>query len=169
MLEKTLESPLDYKETKPVNPKGNQCWIFIGRTDAETEAPILWPPDVKNWLIGKDPDPGQDWRQEERGTIEDEMVGWHHQLSGHEFEQASRVGYGQGSLKCHSPWGEWLNWPEMISFTYGSVYVSMFLSQFVLPLLPPPCLSVCSLYLHLHCCPVNRFISTIFLDSIHMH
>ena len=97
VLEKTLESPLDCKEIKPVNPKGNQSWIFIGRTDAEAEAPILWPPDVKNWFIGKDPDAGQDWRQEEKGTKEDEMVGWHHWLDGHEFEQAPGVGDGQGS------------------------------------------------------------------------
>ena len=86
VLEKILESPLDCKEIQSVHPKGNQSWIFIGRTDAEAEAPILWPPDVKNWLIGKDPDAGKDWRQEEKGTTEDETVGWHHQLDGHEFE-----------------------------------------------------------------------------------
>ena len=86
MLEKTLESPLDCKEIQPVHPKGNQSWIFIGRIDAEAETPILWPPDAKNWLTGKDPDAGKDWRQEEKGTIEDEMVGWHHRLNGHEFE-----------------------------------------------------------------------------------
>ena len=85
-LEKTLESPLDCKEIKLVNPKGKQSWIFIGKTDAETEAPVLWPPDMKNWLIGKDPDAGKDWRQEEKGTTEAEMVGWHHWLNGHEFE-----------------------------------------------------------------------------------
>ena len=85
VLEKTLESPLGSKEIKPVNPKGNQPWIFIGRTDAE--APILWPPDAKSWLIGKDPDAGKDWRQEEKWVIEDKMVGWHHQLNGHDFEQ----------------------------------------------------------------------------------
>ena len=100
VLEKTLESPLDCKEIKPVNPKGNQPWIFIGRTDAEAEPPILWPKDVKNWLIGKDPDAGKDWRQEEKGTTEDEMVGWHHWLDGHEFEQSPGVGEGQGSLAC---------------------------------------------------------------------
>ena len=104
VLEKTLESPLDYKEIKPVHPKGNQSWILIGRTDAEAEAPILWPPDVKNWLIGKDPDAGKDWRQEEKGTTEDEMVGWYHWLSGHEFEQVPGVGDGWGSLECCSPW-----------------------------------------------------------------
>ena len=86
VLEKTLQSPLDYREIQPVNPKGNQSWIFIGSTDAEAKTPILWPPDVKNWLIGKDPDAGKDWRQEEKGITEDEMVGWHHGLDGHEFE-----------------------------------------------------------------------------------
>ena len=83
---RTLESPLDCKEIKPLNPKGNQSWIFIGRTDAEAETPILWPPDASNWLIGKDPDAGKDWRWEEKGTTEDEMIGWHHRLNGHEFE-----------------------------------------------------------------------------------
>ena len=103
-LGKTLKSPLDYKEIKPVD-KGNQHWIFIGRTDAEAEDPILWPPDAKNWLIGKDPDAGKDWRQEEKGLTEDQMVGWHHWLSGHEFEQAPGDGEGQGRLACCSPWG----------------------------------------------------------------
>ena len=105
VLKKTLESPLDFKEIQPVNPKGNQSWIFIGRTDAKAEAPILWAPDVKNWLIGKDPDAGKDWRQKEKGTIEDEMVGWHHSLDGHEVKQALGVGDGQGSLACCSPRG----------------------------------------------------------------
>ena len=86
MLEKTLESPWDYKEIQLVHPKGNQSWIFIGRTDTKAEAPVLWPPDAKNWLIWKDPDAGKDWRQEEKETTEDEMAGWHHQLKGHEFE-----------------------------------------------------------------------------------
>ena len=86
VLEKKLESPLAYKEIQLVHPKGDQSWVFIGRTDAEAEVPILWPPDVTNWLIGKDPDAGRDWGQEEKGTIEDEMVGWHHQLDAHEFE-----------------------------------------------------------------------------------
>ena len=104
MLEKTLKSLLDCKETKPVNPKGNQSWIFIGRTDVEVETAILWPPDSKNWLIGKDPDAGKDWRQEEKGMTEDEMVWWHHQLNRHEFEQALGVGDGHGSLACCTPW-----------------------------------------------------------------
>ena len=105
VLKKTLESPLGCKEIKPVNLKGNQSWIFIGRTDAEVEAPILWPPDVRHWLIGKDLDADKNWRQEEKGTTENEMVGWHHQLFGHEFEQALGVGDGQGSLACCSSWG----------------------------------------------------------------
>ena len=88
---------------KPVNCKGNQSWIFTGRTDAEAEAPIFWPPDAKNWLTGKDPNAGKDWRQEEKGMTEDEMVGWHHWLDGHEFEQAPGVGDEQGSLGCCSP------------------------------------------------------------------
>ena len=93
------------KEIKPVHPEWNQSWIFIGRTDAEAEIPILWPPAAKNWLIGKDPDAGKDWRQEETGTTEDEVTGWHLWLHGHEFEQAPGVGDGQGSLACCSPWG----------------------------------------------------------------
>ena len=115
-LEKTLESPLDCKEIQPVHPKGNQSWLYIGRTEAEAETPILWPPDAKNWLIGKDPNVGKDWRQE-KGMTEDEMVGWGHWLYGHEFQQALGVGDGQGSLVCCSPWGckesdttEQLNW-----------------------------------------------------------
>ena len=105
VLEKTLQSPLDSNEIKPVNPKGNQSWIFFGRTDAEAETPILWLPDVKNWLTGKDRDAGKDWRQEEKGTTEDKMVEWHHQLNGHEFKQAPGIGDGQRSLVCYSIWG----------------------------------------------------------------
>ena len=119
ILEKTLESPLDCK-IKPVNPKGNQSWIFIGRIDAETETPILWPPDVKNRLIGKDLDARKDWRWEEKGTTEDEMAGWHHRLDGHEFGWTPGVGDGQGGLACYNSWGhkesdmtEWLNWTEL--------------------------------------------------------
>ena len=112
VLEKTLESPLDCKEIQLVHSKENQSWIFIGRTDAEAEAPILWPPDVKNWLIGNDPDAGKDWKQ--KWTTEDEMVGWLHQLDGHEFEQALGVGDGQGSLACCSPCGRLSDWTELI-------------------------------------------------------
>ena len=102
VLEKTLESPLDCMEIKPVNPKGNQSWIFIGRTDAEVLIP--WPPDAKSWFIRKYPDAGQDWRQEEKGTTEDEVAGWHHWLNGHVFEQAPPDS-GLGSLVCCNPWG----------------------------------------------------------------
>ena len=105
VLEKTLESPLDCKEIQPVHPKGNQSWIFSGRTDAEVETPILWPSNAKNWLTGKDPDAGKDWRQEEKGMTEGEMVGWHHWLDGHEFEQVLGVGDGLGGLVCCDSWG----------------------------------------------------------------
>ena len=104
VLEKTLESPLDSKEIKLVNPKGNQAWIFVGRTDAEAEAPILCPPDAKNWLLGKDPDAGKDKREKKRAT-EDEMIGWHHRLNGYESEHAPGDSEGQGSLSCYSPRG----------------------------------------------------------------
>ena len=114
----TLESSLDCKEIQPVHPKGDQSWVFIGRTDGEAETPILWPPDGKNSLLGKDPDAGKAWRKEEKGTTEDEMVGWHCRLNGHEFEHALGADDGQGNLACCSPWGrrvrhDWvteLNW-----------------------------------------------------------
>ena len=122
VLEKTFESPLDSKEIQSVHPKGNQSLIFIEKTDAKAEAPILWPPDANNWLIWKDPDAGKDWRQEEKGMTEDEMVGWHHWLDEHEFKQTLRVGNGQGNLACCSPWDhkesdttEWLKWTDTIS------------------------------------------------------
>ena len=147
VLEKTLESPLDYqgerdeikrshqdikrspcKEIQPVNPKGNQSWIFIGRSDTEADAPIIWPPDVKNWLTGKDPDSGEDWRQEDKGTIKDEIVRWHHRLDGQEFEQASGVGDGQGSLACCSPWGLRETWLSDWTTANG---LSIFLLKFL--------------------------------------
>ena len=119
VLEKTLESCLNCKEIQPVYPKGNQSWKFIGSTDVEAEAPIFWPPVAKNWLIGKDPDAGKDWRQEEKRTIEDEMVGWHHWLNAPEFEEALKIGDGQRGLACCNPWSckeldmtEQLNWTE---------------------------------------------------------
>ena len=125
VLEKTLESPLECTEIQPVHSKGNESWIFTGRTDAEAETPILWPPDAKNWLIGKDPDAGKDWRWEEKGMTKDEVFGWHHQLNGHEFESALGVGDGQGSLACCSPWccKDWdrterLNWIELIMWSW---------------------------------------------------
>ena len=117
----TLKSPLDSKEIQPVHPEGNQSWIIIRSTDAEAETPVLWPPDAKNWLTGKDPDAGKDWRQEEKGATEDEMVGWNHGLNGHEFERAPGVGDGQGSPVCCSSWGckesDWateLNWTVVL-------------------------------------------------------
>ena len=120
VLEKILGSPLDCKEIKPANLKGNQPWMFIGRADAEAEVPVLWPPDAKSWLIGKESDAEKDWGQEEKGTTEDEMIGWHHRLDGHEFEQALGVDDGQGGLVCCSSWGhkesdttERLNWTSL--------------------------------------------------------
>ena len=127
VLEETLESPLDCKEIQPVNPKGDQSWVFIGRTDVAAEMPIFWPPDAKNWLIGKDPDAGKDWRQEEKAMTEDEMVGRHHWLSGQESEPALGDGERQGSLACCSPWGSqrvrhyWaLNKTELMLCTAGN-------------------------------------------------
>ena len=104
VLEKTLESPLDCKEIQPVHPKGDQSWVFFGRTDVEAETLILWPPHAKSWLVGKDPDAGRDWGQE-KGTTEDEMAGWHHRVYGQEFEWTPGVGDGRGGLECCSPWG----------------------------------------------------------------
>ena len=125
VLEKTPESPLDCKEIQLVHPKGNQSWIFIGGTDAEAETPVLWSPDVKNWLIWKDPDAGKDWRQEEKGTTEDEVLGCHHWLNGHGFEQTLEDSEGQGNLACCSSWGlkeldmtvteqQWIHWNKNI-------------------------------------------------------
>ena len=129
MLEKTLENPLDCKKIQPINPKGNQLWIFIGRADAEIEALILGPPDVKNWLIWKDGDAGKDWRQDEKGTTEDEMAGWHHWLDGCESEWTPGVGDGQEGLACCGSWGskesemtERLNWTELITLRSNSVF-----------------------------------------------
>ena len=125
VLEKILGSLLDCKEIQPVHPKGDQSWLFTGRTDAEAETLILWPPHVKSWLIGKDPDAGRHWGQEEKGTTEDEMVGWHHRLSGHGFRWTLGVGDGQGSLACCSSWvrkesdtTERLNWRRVLCTTY---------------------------------------------------
>jgi len=120
VLEETLESPLDCIEIQPVHPKGDQPWVFIGRTDVEAETPMLWPPDKKSWLIWKDPDAGKDWRQEEKGMTEDEIVGWHHWLDGRGFWWTPGIGDGQGGLACCGSWGrkesdttEWLNWTEL--------------------------------------------------------
>ena len=137
VLKKTLESSLDCKEMQPVHPKGNQSLIFIGKTDAKAETPILWPLDVKKWFIGKEPDAGKDLRQEEKGTTEDEMVGWHHWLNGHEFEQDPGVDDGHGGLLCYSPWDhkesdttERLNWTDWFKkkikgkHKFGEVFIT---------------------------------------------
>ena len=120
VLEKTLDSPLDCKEIQPVHSKGDQSWIFFGRNDAKAETPIFWPPHAKSWLIGKDLDAGRDWGQEEKGTTEDEMAGWHHQLDEYELGWTPGVGDGQGGLACCNSWGhkesdttEQLNWTEL--------------------------------------------------------
>ena len=120
VLKKTLESPLDCKDIQPLHSKGDQSWVFFGRTDAEAENAILWPPHVKSWFTGKDPDAGRDWGQEEKGTTEDEMAGWHHRLNTHEFGWNLGVGNGQGGLACCDSWGckesdmtEQLNWTEL--------------------------------------------------------
>ena len=137
VLEKTLDSPLDCKEIQPVHPKGEQSWVLIGRIDVEAETPILWPPHAKSWLIGKDLDAGRDWGQEEKGTTEDEMAGWHHWFDGHEFEWTPGVGDGQGGLACCDSWGhkesdmtEQLNWTDRRCMVCLSVHVSS-------PILPP--------------------------------
>ena len=167
MLEKTLENPLDCKEIKPVNTKGSQPWIFIGRTAAEAETPVLWPPHPKSWLIGKDPDDGRDWGQEEKGMTEDEMAGCHHRLNGHEFEQALGVGDGQESLACCSSWGhkesdttEWLNWLKNL---VGSVYVNAILS--ICPTLSfSPCVhgSVLYVWVSIPVLYINQYHFSIF-------
>ena len=129
VLEKTLESPLDCREIQPVHPKGDQSWVFFGRTDAEAETPVLWPPHAKCWLIGKDSDAGRDWGQEEKGTTEDEMAGWHHRLDRRGFGWTSGVGDGQGSLACCDSFGrkesdttERLNGTELI-LLHSSVHL----------------------------------------------
>ena len=147
VLEKTPKSPLDCMEIQPVHSKGDQSWVFIRRTDAEAATRILWLPDAKNWLIWKDPDAGKDWREEEKGMTEDEIVGWHHRLDGHEFEQALGVGDGQRSLACCSPRGlkesdmtEWLNWTEHASRRWHPLAYAQdenfFLATFLLSSVP---------------------------------
>ena len=130
VLEKTLESPLDCKEIQPVHSKGDQPWVFFGRNDAKAETPILWPPHAKSWLIGKDSDAGRDWGQEEKGTTEDEMAGWHHRLDGCEFEWTLGVGDGQGGLVWSNSWGckesdmtERLNWTELNWYPWNLVII----------------------------------------------
>ena len=145
MLEKTLESPLDCKETQPVNPKGNQSWMFIGRTDAEAETLILWPPDAKSWLIWKDPDAGKDWRQEEKGMTEDEMVGWHHWLTQWTWVSVNsrswwwtgrpRVLQSMGSQRVEHDWATELK-IEIIVWTYCTI--NIYSSSSVAKYLPVP-------------------------------
>ena len=136
VLKKTLESPLDCREIQPVHSKGDQPWVFIGRADVEAEAPILWPPDVKRWLIWKDPDAGKDWRREEKGTTEDERVGWHHRLDGRGFGWTPGVGDGQGGLVCCGSWGrkesdttEQLNWTEKLQLSLNQRWSAYRLSD----------------------------------------
>ena len=138
ILEKTPESPLDCKEIQPVHSKGDQSWVFIGRTDAKAETPVLWPPHAKSWLIGKDPDAGRFWGQKEKGTTEDELAGWHHQLDGHEFGWTQGVGDGQGGLACCDSWGhkesdttERLNWTELNLLLITVFYVDSLLEWFL--------------------------------------
>ena len=127
VLENTLESPLNCKEIQPVHPKGDQSWVFIGRTDVEAETPIVWPPDAKSWLIWKDPDAGKDWRREEKGTTEDEMVGWHHWPNGHGFGWTPGVGDGQGGLGCCGSWGQKeLDTTERLSLHFTTVCLMLF-------------------------------------------
>ena len=149
VLEKTLESSLDCKEIQPVNPEGNQSWVFIGRTDVEIDTPILWPPDEKSWLVWKDPDAGKDWGQEEKGTTEDEMAGWHHWLNGQEFVLTPGVGEGQGGLVCWGSWGhresevtERLSWAELVPKKLRCVCAGR--GRELLPRVPPwLCQGVC--------------------------
>ena len=138
VLEKTLESPLDCKEIQPVHPKGNQSWVLTGRTDVEAETPMLWPPDAMSWLIGKDPDAGKDWGQEEKGSTENEMVGWHHRLNGCGFRWTLGVGDGQSDLACCGSWGrkesdttEQLNWAKLNSYQVYLETRSSILSLFL--------------------------------------
>ena len=144
---KDSESPLDCKEIQPVHPKGDQSWVFIGRTDVEAETPILWPSDAESWLIWKDPDVGKCWGQEEKGTTEDEMAGWHHLLDGHEFEWTPGVGDEQGGLAYCDSWGrkesdttEWLNWTELkVPITWKQYNIDVLLNFLNLGILSVNC------------------------------
>ena len=168
VLEKTLKSLLDCKEIQPVHPKGDQSWVFIGRTDAEAETPILWPPHAKNWLIGKDPDAGRDWGQEDKGTTEDEIAGWHHRLDGCEFEWIPGHGDGQGGLACCDSWGckesdttERLNWTERKENFLGRFIIEN-VFKCSLPSLSPAEISLTS---SVHTGSLGSFISDPFLIS----
>ena len=132
VLQKTLESPLDCKEIQPVHSKGDQSWVFFGRNDAKAETPVLWPPHAKSWLIGKDSDAGRDWGQEEKGTTEDEMAGWHHQLDGRESEWTPGVGDGQGGLACCDSWGRRVghDWATELNWTELNPWISSYLENY---------------------------------------
>ena len=155
VLEKTLASPLDCKEIEPVHSKGDQSWVFIGRTDVEAETPVLWPPDAKNWLIGKDPDAGRDWGQEEKGTTEDEMAGWHHRLDGHGFGWTLGVGDGRrpgvlrfvGSQRVRQDWATELNWTDS-AYKLNKQGDNITALMYSFPNLQPVC---CSMY-SFNCC-----------------
>ena len=154
VLEKTLMSSLDCKEIQPVHPKGDQSWVFIGRTNVEAETPVLWPPDVNSWLIWKAPDAGKDWGEEEKGTTENEMVGWHHRLNGHGFGWTPGVGDRQGCRACCSPWGckvsdttERLNWSELNWIFSIAVLVSIvYLVSDLYYFLPSANFGLCSFF-----------------------
>ena len=154
VLEKTLESPLDCKEIKPVNLKGNQSWIFIGRPDAEAEAPIVWPPDAKNWLTRKDPNAGKDWRREEKGMKKGKIAGWHHQLNDHEFVWTPEVGVGQGGLACWDSWG--CKELDMTERLIWSDTLTIWSSNFAPWYLPQRNLKFSSVQFHIHTWPLEK-------------
>ena len=161
MLEKTLDSPLNCTEIQPVHPKGNQSWIFIGRTDVEAETLILWPPDVENWLIWKDPDAGKDWRWRRRGNG-DEKVGCHHRLNGHEFEQALGVGDGQGSLACCSRWCRLLRHTWVTELNWTELYICLYLSNVDFALL----ISLWHTSLHFHKYSFHHYLYVVWTFKI---
>ena len=170
-MEKTLESPLDCKESQPVHSEGDQPWDFFGRNDAKAETPVLWPPDAKSWLIGKDSDAGRDWGQEEKGMTADEMAGWHHWLNGHESEWTPGVGDGQGGLACCDSWGrkesdtiERLIWSDLIFHIRFHYRLLQDTEYGFLCYIAGPCLSV--LYLHSLNQPFNkRFLTTWYVGT----
>ena len=169
VLEKTLESPLDCKEIQPVHSGGDQPWDFFGRNDAKAETPVLWPPHAKSWLIGKDSDAGRDWGQEEKGTTEDEMPGWHHWLDGHESEWTPEVGDGQGGLVCCNSWGrresdttEQLNWTETMtqvySYTNGRIICAIMLFNGEFTICPSKSFCCHSVFLNYHTqLPIKKY------------
>ena len=170
VLEKTLASPLDCKEIQPVYSKGDQPWVFIGRTDSKAETPVLWPPHAKSWLIGKDSDAGRDWGQEEKGRTEDEMAGWHQWLDGHEFEWTPGAGDGQGGLACCNSWGckesdstELLNWPNRateLNWPFSLKYLYISLCLFLIELFYILTIEFWAMFIHSTLCQIcaNTFL-----------